>query len=227
MQHMVAGPIFALGLAGLALLYGYQLRFTSEDWQALAKVFRRETDRDKFISQQQELLKKSTFWLSILLAIPIIFSVTLSMYPLYGPQDQDMLLKLHGYTGLVLLLVFVVYCWSAAAAPKASAKQTKPKNEPRKDGWIKMKRRDFLKKSAALAGATVAAPMFVPSTVFGSNAPSNRITIGCIGVGGMGTVDMRAFINNPNAEVVAVCDVDTSHRENARLIANLSPKRSL
>ena len=32
MQHMVAGPVFALGLAGLALLYGYQLRFTSEDW---------------------------------------------------------------------------------------------------------------------------------------------------------------------------------------------------
>lgn len=29
----------------------------------------------------------------------------------------------------------------------------------------------------------IAAPMIVPSSVFGQNAPSNRVTIGAIGVG--------------------------------------------
>ena len=40
-------------------------------------------------------------------------------------------------------------------------------------------RRTFLKTSATLA----AFPAIVPSSVFGQNAPSNRINVGAIGVG--------------------------------------------
>ena len=43
-------------------------------------------------------------------------------------------------------------------------------------------RREFL-KSTALASATLALPTIVPSTVFGQGAPSNRITMGLIGMG--------------------------------------------
>ncbi len=50
-------------------------------------------------------------------------------------------------------------------------------------------RRDFLKGSAA-AGAALAIPMLVPASVFGAEAPSERITVGCIGVGRMGTGDL-------------------------------------
>ena len=45
-----------------------------------------------------------------------------------------------------------------------------------------MKRRDFL-KNTALTSATIAIPSIVPSSVFGKNAPSNRITVGFIGTG--------------------------------------------
>mgnify|MGYP001086067788 CR=1 FL=1 len=41
-------------------------------------------------------------------------------------------------------------------------------------------RREFLKSSAVTAAA-LAVPAIVPSSVFGANAPSNRITIGSIG----------------------------------------------
>lgn len=46
--------------------------------------------------------------------------------------------------------------------------------------------------------------------------PSNRITIGCIGVGGMGSGNMNAFLNERDAQVVAVCDVDKNHLKSAK-----------
>jgi predicted dehydrogenase len=87
-------------------------------------------------------------------------------------------------------------------------------------------RREFLKGSSVAATAVAFAPIIVPSSVFGASAPSNRITIGSIGVGGMGTSDMKGFKGNPNAEVVAICDVDAGHRKEACKIAGLDPKSS-
>lgn len=61
--------------------------------------------------------------------------------------------------------------------------------------------------------------MIVPGSALGLNgaaAPSNRITIGCIGVGGQGGSNMRAFLAQPGAQVVAVCDVDCKHRDPAK-----------
>jgi len=70
-----------------------------------------------------------------------------------------------------------------------------------------MKRRHFLKTSLA---AAIAAPTLIPENVLGKKTvpPSDRITIGCVGLGGQGTYNMRAFINQPDTRVVALCDVD-------------------
>jgi predicted dehydrogenase len=73
-----------------------------------------------------------------------------------------------------------------------------------------IKRREFLKQSIVGSATILTSPFFVPSTVFGSNAPSNRINMGFIGVGGMGTNNLRGFINNPDVQVIAVCDVVTA-----------------
>jgi predicted dehydrogenase len=73
-------------------------------------------------------------------------------------------------------------------------------------------RRDFL-RSSAVAGAAFISPFFVPSSVFGANAPSNRIAIGCIGVGGMGMNDLKALISKPQTQVLAVCDVEAGSKD--------------
>ncbi|OHB76383.1 MAG: hypothetical protein A2Z25_20180 [Planctomycetes bacterium RBG_16_55_9] len=85
-------------------------------------------------------------------------------------------------------------------------------------------RREFLACSATVASAALAWPAIVPSSVFGANAPSNRITMGCIGVGGQGSSNMRGFKGQPGCEVVAVCDVDAGHREKAAKTAGLDAK---
>jgi predicted dehydrogenase len=78
-----------------------------------------------------------------------------------------------------------------------------------------------MRRSAAIAGATVALPSIVPASVFGANPPSERITIGCVGLGGQGTSNMKGFRGNPSAQIVALCDVDAGHVERARGITEL------
>ncbi len=80
-------------------------------------------------------------------------------------------------------------------------------------------RRSFLKR-AAVAGGVAAFPIVVPSTVFGQNAPSNKIVMGAIGTGSMGTGDLNGFLGKSEVRMVAVCDVDRNHRENAKNITN-------
>lgn len=67
-------------------------------------------------------------------------------------------------------------------------------------------RRSFMKHSAA--AAALAAPYFVPASVFGASAPSNRITVAFIGVGNQGTFNLPKFMVHPDCQVVAVCDVN-------------------
>ena len=64
-----------------------------------------------------------------------------------------------------------------------------------------------------LAGLAVAAPSIVPGSALGldaKTAPSERITVGMIGVGRQAyIVNMqRQFLKMPDVQIVAVCDVD-------------------
>ena len=65
-------------------------------------------------------------------------------------------------------------------------------------------RRSFLKGSAA----AVTAPMIAPATLFGQQAPSNRITMAFIGVGNNGYNWARQFLKDDRCQIVAVCDVN-------------------
>ncbi len=79
-------------------------------------------------------------------------------------------------------------------------------------------RRIFI-KGAAAAGAAMAFPAIVPVSALGKNgyvAPSNRIQLGCIGVGSQGSGNMRGFLGKKEVQVIAVCDVDQSHSDTAK-----------
>ncbi len=80
---------------------------------------------------------------------------------------------------------------------------------------IRTTRRRFLKQASAI----VAAPTVISSTAIGSQGtppPSDRITLGFIGVGMMGQGHHRRFLRDPATQVLAICDVDTWRRENAK-----------
>jgi predicted dehydrogenase len=73
----------------------------------------------------------------------------------------------------------------------------------------------MLKQSAA-TGVALAAPWFVPASALGLGgkpAPSGRITLGVIGIGPRCTYDLRAMLQLPDVQCLAICDVQASRRE--------------
>ena len=78
-------------------------------------------------------------------------------------------------------------------------------------------RRSFLKSSLAGVFAAGVAPQFIPARLLGANAPSNKITLGCIGLGAHGIgVNLKSFLQQDDCRIVAVCDVWGRRREEAR-----------
>lgn len=84
-------------------------------------------------------------------------------------------------------------------------------------------RREFL-KTALVSGASVLGfPAIIPTSALGANgtiAPSDRITVGCIGVGRMGGGHVKKFIRRQDARVIAICDVQESARQRSKTLVD-------
>ena len=75
-------------------------------------------------------------------------------------------------------------------------------------------RRRFL-KTAVSASTVIFAPQIIPSSALGldgSTAPSERITVGGIGIGNRGTYDLGCFLEQKDVQFLAVCDVKAARR---------------
>ena len=76
-------------------------------------------------------------------------------------------------------------------------------------------RRQYL-KTAAAAGAAVAVPTIIPASALGRGgavAPSERITLGGIGIGNRGEFVLNWMLPEPDVQFVAICDVRKERRE--------------
>jgi len=105
MLQVTAGGVFAVFLAVLAVMWAHRCRFDKSDWQQLRRLIWREA------SESSELGQKICFWLIILLALPVILSIVLSMFTLFGTGAQEFLLQLHRYSVLLLALVAIVHTY--------------------------------------------------------------------------------------------------------------------
>ncbi len=80
-------------------------------------------------------------------------------------------------------------------------------------------RRRLLQTATSAAAAAAVLPHIVPSTVFGQQqtAPSQRITVGMIGLGRQGIrVNLAQLLAMDDVQVVALCDVDSWRLEEAK-----------
>ena len=83
----------------------------------------------------------------------------------------------------------------------------------------RLNRRRFIKTAIG----TLSLPYIIPSSALGRTEnipPSERITIGCIGVGWQGTRNLRSFLAEKDCHVIAACDADKGHLDNAVNIIN-------
>ncbi|MEQ9289704.1 MAG: Gfo/Idh/MocA family oxidoreductase [Cyclobacteriaceae bacterium] len=80
-----------------------------------------------------------------------------------------------------------------------------------------MSRRDYLKKTAMGSAGLIFAPTIVPSSVFGKNAPSNKINVAQIGCGRIARDhDMAETLKYDQARMIAVCDLDSNRVADAK-----------
>ena len=120
MIHASFAPVFAVCLAALAVMWARDYRFTSSDLPSAQRIIERLT---LVISREQQApagrpggAQKIAFWLLISLALPLILSIVLSMFPLFGTHHLEFLLALHGYVALVFGIVAIVHTYLVVRA---------------------------------------------------------------------------------------------------------------
>lgn len=83
-------------------------------------------------------------------------------------------------------------------------------------------RRDFLLSTAALTAAATL-PTIVPARALGREgavAPSEKITLGVIGIGPRCTYDLTAMLKLPDVQCVAIADVQAKRRDAGKLLVD-------
>jgi predicted dehydrogenase len=84
-------------------------------------------------------------------------------------------------------------------------------------------RREFVKKGGAGVLGYVLLPSYLKKVV-----PSDRIRVAHIGVGAMGNNHMEWFSELPEAEIIALCDVDKNHlSESLKSLSSLQPGKKV
>ncbi|HUT28973.1 MAG TPA: hypothetical protein VMX13_04190 [Sedimentisphaerales bacterium] len=117
MIHVTAGGVFAVCLALLALTFAQSHRFNENDWPWLTSMVRRELQEPKLLPENSDLLRKICFWLLIILALPLMLSVVLSMFPLFGTAVQVLLADTHRYSTLTFAAVAIIHTYLIIRAP--------------------------------------------------------------------------------------------------------------
>jgi cytochrome b subunit of formate dehydrogenase len=115
MVHATFAPIFAICLAVLAMMWASRCRFAYNDWPWFQRIVQRVTlvksSQEEPNHESSGLVQKITFWLIIFLALPLILSIFVSMFPIFGTHWQELLLDIHRYTALVFAIVGIVHIY--------------------------------------------------------------------------------------------------------------------
>ena len=93
----------------------------------------------------------------------------------------------------------------------------KSRNQASRRGFIKIMGKGVVSSSFLVSGF----PAIVPTSVFGPTSPSNRINIGAIGTGRISRIhDLPGVWKYDNAQIMAVCDLDSKRMEDAKRLVN-------
>ncbi|MHC4603747.1 MAG: cytochrome b/b6 domain-containing protein [Planctomycetota bacterium] len=111
MLHATFAMVFAICLAVLAVMWASHCRFNENDWPGLQHFLERITlaknAGEEPLNKSGRLGQKITFWLLVMLALPLILSMVSSMFPLFGTNGQKLLLELHRYSALLFTMAAI------------------------------------------------------------------------------------------------------------------------
>jgi cytochrome b subunit of formate dehydrogenase len=103
--HVTIAPLFALSLSALALLWAHRLRFEEPDWRFVLGLGRRKPPEAALLVR---LALKVGFWLALCFSLPLMLTIILGLFPLFGTEGETALTRLHGYSALLLMTVALI-----------------------------------------------------------------------------------------------------------------------
>lgn len=107
LAHMLAAPLFIIGLTGAALQWVARCRFGG---------------RGGPFAPGLNVAQKQMFWLTLLLGFASLMTMLLAMLPAFGPVEQRTLIEVHSYSSLLLLIVMVPHTIISLVTRRARGK---------------------------------------------------------------------------------------------------------
>jgi len=112
MLHATASPVLAVCLVALVLVRAHCNRFDRKDWDHLQTSFSwKSFDEHNAASSATVIWSKIFFWLMILLSLPVMLSIVLSMFPIFGTSWQEFFYHLHRYFTLLFVMSGVLFAY--------------------------------------------------------------------------------------------------------------------
>jgi cytochrome b subunit of formate dehydrogenase len=112
MLHATCAPVFAACMAALAVMWAGRCRFERFDCPVTARLVSwlggKKPD-DEVACGSPGVGQKALFWLLIVLSLPLILSIVLSMFPLFGTHYQVLFLGMHRYVAAVFVLAAALH----------------------------------------------------------------------------------------------------------------------
>ncbi len=102
--HVTVAPLFSIFLAVTIILFAHSNNFNKNDFSHYTENsnnIRNKPNRNGYL--------KITFWLIVFFSLPIMISIILSMFPIFGTEGEEYLLNIHRYSTLIILLLFIFH----------------------------------------------------------------------------------------------------------------------
>ncbi len=104
--HMIAAPLFALTLAAASLLWSHDQQVREADLPLLGQAVRTGTI---YGAATLAAVGRTLYWLILVLALPLLLSIILSLFPFFGTDGETCLIAVHGYSALALVVAALLH----------------------------------------------------------------------------------------------------------------------
>ena len=93
--------------------------YSATNWMGIRRLFGVRKHGDELDPRDIGIVRKSCFWMEVILALPLILSIVLSMLPLFGTHGQEVLFHMHRCCALAFAWVGLIHIYLAMRAQLA------------------------------------------------------------------------------------------------------------
>lgn len=110
MLHAIFSPVFVCCVAILAVMWAENSILDKNYLPWLNRLLARQP-KNTAAPCKYEFAQKISFWLILILVLPLTISILLMMFPIFGPHGQEVLLQIHRYIALAVVFFGLLHTY--------------------------------------------------------------------------------------------------------------------